>query len=358
MDAGQPLFPSREELTQRVLGFLESRRLPPDSFLMRKHPRPGIEKGLITIEPNGARANIASGKWSFERPHMVLSILHLLGVPLLNPSEVIAWVKAHQSAAGFFTSEMLGANVREATHAACTILHWLGADRDEDGWDRPRLVQALRAQQRQQLPEGHFAPLPGDSRIGASESRTAFYCIASLAALGELPPYPEAAIAYIQGKQEAHGAFSQGWYGPARDWPDDVATFDALRCLALLSSRPLDPQACVAQIQSWQYADGGFYGYPADDQARTGHSSAYGTVTAVAALALLGSQPRDVEGCRRRVMELWVPEQGGFTAGPVSNPRTGAEEKPTYWALLTMATLGMLGPAKPEWDELLVLGRG
>lgn len=165
-------------------------------------------------------------------------------------------------------------------------------------------------------------------------------------------PDPQAAIHYIQAKQEAHGAFSLGWAKFYRDVPDVWATLAALRSLALLGAAPKDPDACIRAMQRWQHPDGGFDDLLAVTPEVVLMGNAWKTGATLVAFNLLGGRPLDSEACRMRLAHLWSPEEGGFKIG--SHPEFRAQMPATYWAVLGMAAFGLLGPGRPHWREMFL----
>ncbi|MCI0580550.1 MAG: terpene cyclase/mutase family protein [Chloroflexi bacterium] len=334
----QAISLSREAVTVAILGLLAGYALTPEEVAGLKRRPAGADKGLIAIEPDGARANLEAFWWTLEYPYLVIAILSFLGVSLLNRDEVIAWIKERQHPLGYFPNDKTGRTVREATYYACAMLSLLGAGQDRSGWARPKLTALLQAQQ-QPDQRRHFEFLPKDLKGFYAELEVAFCAISSLVALGETVSDPPAAIHYLQKKQEKSGTFKIGWV-KQRSYSEENAVFDAVRSLILLGSEPLEPQACARAIRQWQMTDGGFNAigsrYPESGPAV---SQLYTTALAVLTLHLLGSAPVDRQACLQKMLSLWVPSGGYF----LNHPNDAFLPKTlliTYLGLLATAVLG------------------
>lgn len=339
----------KEEVKGNVLRFLQALAKPLEEI---KKPWPGCDKGVITVEDSGVRANLAARYWSDGNGLLVLSILALFEIPVLNEREVVEWIKCQQHDKGYFRSRKLGRKVSQATYNACATLRLLGTAQDDTGWDRAKLIELLRAQQ-QPGERRHFAFMLDDRRGQYAELENAFYCIASLAALGETVPEPEAAIRYLQRKQSKSGEIKKGLV-KGGSYFDEEATLDLIRSLKLLSSNLRYCLSGVSTIQSWQLTDGGFDAI----QSRQGApniSNVSNTARSILSLYLLGAAPFDKGRCRQRVARLWVPKDGYFLYVPGATVSVGSHTLATLWlGLLAMATLDMFGPVTSRLLDLVM----
>ncbi len=372
----KPTRLDRATVTDAILVTLACFVRDAETLRLRRLPTPGEPPGLISLETGGVRANTRAFWWAEHYPFYVVSTLALLDVPLLNPGEVVDWAMRQQHPDGYFRARGLGRSVRESTYHACALLHLLGAADDRSVWDRTALVDLLRAQQRPGK-RRHFAFLPRDLKGWYAEPEVAYGCIASLAALGAALPQPALAVRWLQARQRG-GDFKRDWVKKL-PYGQDQATFDSVRALALLGAEPLDPGACVAEVQRHQIADGGFNravgqmraalaeclaaSGGAMDEVAAGWarylqapvSSLRDTVWAVLTLGLLGSAPLDVAACRRRIVQLWDPAQGAFRWQEAWPP---GFDLPwiTHQGLLAAYALGVLepppAPARPTLPDL------
>lgn len=113
---------------QQVLAFLATFRLAVE--------HPDADRGLITLGPDGVRANVDAFLWTLWQGAIpALELLLLLEVPLANADVVVAWAKRQQHPAGYFKRGVLGRTFREATYRACGLLKRLDAIHDPAGWD-------------------------------------------------------------------------------------------------------------------------------------------------------------------------------------------------------------------------------
>lgn len=339
----------------------------------RRLPAPGDPPGLISLATSGVRANTRAFWWAAQYPFYVVSTLALLDVPLLNREEVVEWIVRQQHPDGYFRANRLGRSVRDSTYHACTLLRLLGTDGDSSAWNRAALVALLRAQQ-QPGQRRHFAFLPRDLKSWYAEPEVAHRCVASLAALGEALPEPDQAVRWLRSRQRG-GDFKREWLRRL-PYGQDQATFDSVRTLALLGAAPADPAACVAELRRHQIADGGFNrmvtqtraalaerlaaadGQP--DEVSAGwqrYLAAPGsrlddTAWSVLTLKLLGSEPPDADACRRRIAQLWRPEQGAFTW---HEPWPTTFDVPwiTHQGLLAAFALGVLTPLPARAPQYL-----
>jgi hypothetical protein len=234
------------------------------------------------------------------------------------------------------------------------MLHLLGADRDETGWDRAKLVGLLRAQQQPEQ-RRHFAFLLDDSKGYYAELENAFFCIGSLAALGETVPDPEAAIGYLQDKQKKNGAFAKG-LTKEQSYSEEQASFAVVKSLRLLRADLPYRQAGISRIQSWQIADGGFDAFQSQHQDMTPQiSNLFNIARATLTLYLLSTKPLDQDRCRQRLGQLWVPANGYFLNVPKAIPvKPFVETLPaTCLGLFAMAALNMYEPAAFHLSDLV-----
>jgi hypothetical protein len=290
---------------ERILGWL-ARSAPGEETLrdVYKRPRPGTEKALISVEPDGVRANLGAVWWRGEGPLLTISVLALLHVPLLNGEKIVAWIKGQQHEDGTIHKGRLGATPRAATYAACVLLRLLGAELDEEAWQRTRLVTLLREQQ-----PGAGRPvafLPADLKSRYAELEVVNCWIGSLTALGKPPADRDGVVRYIQAMQAADSSFALGRV-QAIPYGWEQATRDAVRSLALLGAVPLDRAGCVADLQLWQGDDGGFSPIwvrsadaPVPSAGRTSRLNV--SAWAMIALYLLDAEPLDREAALRNVI--------------------------------------------------------
>lgn len=322
-------------MTRAFIEFLSHYRLSPGEIeRLAKHPS-GAEDGLLTVTDTGIRANLNAFWWSGYNPFLVVATINLSGIPLLNRDEAVSWIKKQQHTSGYF--QRTGRTVREATYYACAMLQLLQAATDEPDWARSTLVSLLQAQQ-QPGQSRHFAFLPKDNKGFYAELEVAFCNIASLTALGELVVDREAAVSYLQKKQEKSGVFKPGWI-KQQPYSLENATFDAVRALALLQAEPIYQQACIEYVQSWQLADGGFDAISVKSPEHAIlPSRLYNTALAVLTLYLLGAQPADKKACMQKMLQLWQESEGYFLNIPTDTllPKTLLL---TYLGLLAMTTL-------------------
>lgn len=150
-------------------------------------------------------------------------------------------------------------------------------------------------------------------------------------------------LEYLRARRRSDGGYNNA---PASDGdPGHVLnTWWALRALdALGHARDNDTAATIAWLRSCQLPNGGFTHAPAP--AFAGVDDAAYTWAAARAIALLGSQPADRDGCARWLASLFNEDGGaGDRPGWASRPEA------TYYALDALEALGRpsASPARPS----------
>lgn len=141
-------------------------------------------------------------------------------------------------------------------------------------------------------------------------------------------------VEYVESRRRENGSFNNT---PAMDGSDGhvMNTWWGLRALRLLGRSKEKREETVAWLRGCQLKGGGFTYQP--KPAMAGIDDVAYTWAAVRALAELGAEPADREGCVRYLHGLWN-EDGGFgdRAGWASNPMA------TYCALDALAALKAL----------------
>ena len=144
---------------------------------------------------------------------------------------------------------------------------------------------------------------------------------------------------YLAQRCRANGSFN---HLPAAEGGDGhaVVTWWALQTGQALGGEVRQPQTLMDWLRQCQLPNGGFTWQP--KPALAGMEDVTYTWAAVHSLQLLGSQPRDVDACRRHLWSLWHPT-GGFSDRPGWQPNPVA----TYYALSALAILAALTPPAP-----------
>ncbi len=356
MDKGYYL--DREEMKHHIQGFLERYSLPLEEIKKVTKPWPGCDKGLITVGSEGVQANLDAFWWTRYNPFYALSTLAFFEIPLLNKSQIVQWIKQQQQPDGYFRTGKLGYSVRGSTYRACVMLHLLGAERDETGWNRAKLIELVQNQQRPGQ-RRHFDFLPKDNKGFYAELELAFCCVGSLKSLGETLLDPRAAIQYLQGKQAENGSFDLGRVKKTPYLLENAA-FDLVRSLRLLDAdlRHLEPGVSV--LQNWQLPDGGFDATMSQYPQYPPVSNFGQTYNTLFALYLLSAQPRDKAPLKQRAVQLWLESSGypwtGLTSpaekiAAISLPETLLS---IHRGLLGMAALEVIQPIPLNLSTLIL----
>ncbi|MFW9806154.1 MAG: prenyltransferase/squalene oxidase repeat-containing protein [Candidatus Thorarchaeota archaeon] len=196
-----------------------------------------------------------------------------------NIQGIIDYVASYRNPDGGFG---LSGSYVESTLRALEIYNLLGVT-------YPNPAETITYLQGLQQPNGGFVKTSGDTTAFVVST---YRALRSLELLAAQPNNIGNAISFLQGIQNSDG----GWGGFIGDTSDVTDTYRAVRGLVILGAQSLNPSTAISFLQNSQNLDGGFRRSQFDTVRPNNISHIIYTYSAVRALHLLGSSPRDLTG--------------------------------------------------------------